>query len=237
MHAGGQSVEGRSDARRRQMLAIVASVVIAAVAVVGYVVISGRGGSSAASSPAVVSHSTTRSAAPSLSNSATPIAIPAVYASQVARNPFKPLVVAPVALASALSSTSSTPTPTQSPTPIVIVLQPSPTPTPTQTQAPTPSVTVTANPSPTGLPTAGQAITLTLDAVDLTAGTVNVTVSQGSTSKQYTGVKPGTVFGTYFKLVSVLSSDPNNPPVVGGADFEYGDQFVQLAQGEWAQFG
>jgi hypothetical protein len=92
-------------------------------------------------------------------------------------------------------------------------------------------------PSPTGLPTAGQSITLTLDAVDLNAGTVDVTVTQGSTSKQYTAVKPGTIFGTYFKLVSVLSSDPNQPPVVGGADFEYGDQFVQLEQGEWAQFG
>jgi hypothetical protein len=87
------------------------------------------------------------------------------------------------------------------------------------------------------LPTAGQAITLTLDEVDLTAGTVNVTVTQGSTSKQYTAVKPGTVFGAYFKLVSVVSSDPNKPPVTGGADFQYGDQFVQLEQGEWAQFG
>jgi len=43
------------------------------------------------------------------------------------------------------------------------------------------------------------------------------------------------VFGQYFKLVSILSTDPSDPPVVGGAAFEYGDQFVQLAQGEFAQ--
>jgi len=97
-------------------------------------------------------------------------------------------------------------------------------------------VTSTATPTatPTGLPTAGQAITLTLDAVDLAAGTVDVTVVNGSTTTQYTGLEAGKVFGTYFKVVSILSSDPASPPVVGKAGFQYGDQFVQLAQGESA---
>ena len=58
---------------------------------------------------------------------------------------------------------------------------------------------------------------------------------EGTTSTPYTGVKTGKTFGTYFKLVSLVSSDPANPPVVGSADFQYGDQFVQLAQGESAQ--
>jgi hypothetical protein len=98
-------------------------------------------------------------------------------------------------------------------------------------------VTVTATPSPTGLPTAGQTITLTLVAVDSNAGTADVTVKQGSTTTPYNGLKPGQVFGTYFKLVSILSSDPAQPPVSYGADFEYGDQFVQLSTGEWSQFG
>jgi hypothetical protein len=60
-------------------------------------------------------------------------------------------------------------------------------------------------------------------------------VVNGKATTQYAGVKTGAVFGTYFKLVSVVSSDPANPPVVSSADFEYGDQFVQLTVGETAQ--
>jgi hypothetical protein len=44
------------------------------------------------------------------------------------------------------------------------------------------------------------------------------------------------VFGTYFKLVSILS-DSSTTPTTYGADFEYGDQFVQLAKGQSATLG
>jgi hypothetical protein len=73
---------------------------------------------------------------------------------------------------------------------------------------------------------------LKLDSVDVAGGTANVTVTKGSTSTPYTNVKTGQVFGTYFKLVSIVSNGATPP--VGSADFEYGDQFVQLATGESA---
>jgi hypothetical protein len=78
---------------------------------------------------------------------------------------------------------------------------------------------------------------LTLVNVDANAGTVDVTVKQGTTTTPFNGLKPGQVFDKYFKVVSILSSDPSQPPVTYGADFQYGDQFVQLAKGEWSQFG
>jgi hypothetical protein len=73
--------------------------------------------------------------------------------------------------------------------------------------------------------------------VDPNTSTVDVTVKQGATTTPYNGLKPGQTFGKYFKVVSILSSDPSTPPVYYGADFQYGDQFVQLAKGEWSQFG
>ena len=69
------------------------------------------------------------------------------------------------------------------------------------------------------------------------SGTADVTVTNAGTATPYNNVLPGQVFGTYFKLVSIVSSDPAAPPVSYGADFQYGDQFVQLAQGQSAQLG
>ena len=226
------------EARKKQLLALGAVAALAVVAAVGYFVFI-RGGSSSSNTPVrsatTQQHAGEKSSSPSALPSQTPAAVPAAYNAPAGHNPFKPLVVDTTAAAGGGASASSSASPSATPSVIVVPTQ---TPTPTPTQAsPSPTVTVTATPSPTGLPTAGQSITLTLVSVDSTAGTVDVTVKQGSTTTPYNGIKPGQVFGTYFKLVSILSSDPASPPVVYGADFEYGDQFVQLGTGEWSQFG
>jgi hypothetical protein len=70
--------------------------------------------------------------------------------------------------------------------------------------------------------------------VDTVANTVTVNVLANGNTTPYT-VHNGAVFGTYFKVVSILS-DPG-PPVSNGADFQYGDEFIQLSQGQSAQFG
>jgi len=209
-----------------------------AAAAVAAVVIAHSGGHSAPVADGATSSFAYRAVAAS-SPGTGPATVPPTYTAVApfGHDPFKPLVVAPVDVPTVARSLSPSLSPTQTPTPIVIVLQPTPTPTPTPTTSPTASVTVTATPSPTGLPTAGAAITLTVDKVDVANGTVDATVVQGSTSTPYTALKPGQVFGQYFKLVSVLSSDPSSPPVVGSADFEYGDQFVELGDGETAQLG
>ena len=221
-------------ARRRQLIVLALVVAVAAIGAIGYFgFLKGGKSSNSAALPAIPhkSHVASPSAAPS---SAGATVVPAVYQAPPANNPFKPLVQPPPPTAAITNPAA----PSVSPTPTVVT--PSPTvvtPTPTPTKAsPTPTVTVTATPSPTSLPTAGQSITLTLVSVDSTAGTADVTVKQGTTTTPYNGLKPGQVFGTYFKLVSILSSDPSTPPVTYGADFEYGDQFVQLATGEWSQF-
>jgi hypothetical protein len=81
------------------------------------------------------------------------------------------------------------------------------------------------------LPTGNQ--TLVLTAVDGATGVATVTVN-GTTYQP----KSGKVFAKYFKLVSILSgTDPTTNAPTYGADFEYGDQFVQLAVGQSATFG
>lgn len=231
---------GSLDGKRRQKIVALIGAAVVAVAAIAYFVFLKGGGSTATNAP--IARGKAKPAA-SGSAAATPAAgatvVPAVYNAPAGRNPFRPLATPPAASSSAApsASASKSATPAVSPTVIVIPTQ-SPTPTPTKASpTPTPTVTVTATPSPTSLPTAGQSITLTLVSVDSTAGTADVTVKQGTTTTPYNGLKPGQVFGTYFKLVSILSSDPSTPPVTYGADFEYGDQFVQLATGEWSQFG
>ncbi len=70
---------------------------------------------------------------------------------------------------------------------------------------------------------------MTLVRADAT-NTIDVTVTNGATTTPYNGIHPGQVFGTYFKLVSILADTSGATPVYG-ADFEYGDQFLQLANG------
>ena len=96
-------------------------------------------------------------------------------------------------------------------------------------------MTVTATPTPTSLPTSPSAVSLTLVRAD-TTNTIDVTVTSGGTTTPYNNVTPGQVFGTYFKLVSILADTSGSTPVYG-ADFEYGDQFLQLAKGQSAQLG
>lgn len=234
--SGGGTAPGA--ARNRQLIVAGLVVAIVAIAAVGYFVFVRGGSSKSGSALPPIPHRSHSAAAASgaPSATATPGALPAVYQGPPANNPFRPLVVPPTTqppVAPASGSSSATGSPSASPTVVIPTL----TPTATPKSSPTPTVTVTATPSPTGLPTAGQTITLTLVAVDSNAGTADVTVKQGSTTTPYNGLKPGQVFGTYFKLVSILSSDPASPPVTYGADFQYGDQFVQLSTGEWSQFG
>lgn len=228
---------GSLDAKRRQKIVALIGAAVLVVAALAYFVFLKGGGSTNTNAPIARGQ-----AKPAASGSAagTPAAgatvVPAVYNGPAGRNPFKPLATPPPASSSASPSPSASKSATPSASPTVIVI-PTTSPSPTPTKAtPTPTVTVTATPSPTALPTAGQSITLTLVSVDSTAGTADVTVKQGTTTTPYNGLKPGQIFGTYFKLVSILSSDPSTPPVTYGADFEYGDQFVQLATGEWSQF-
>ena len=247
---GTVAADGAGAARQKQVIALVVVLVVALLAVVYFAFLrGGSGDGSNSATTASLSHrsTTSPSTTPSVSATGQAVVVPAAYPAPAGRNPFKPLVTAPeqvtgqsggtttASTGASLSQPSPSPTPVQSV--IVVTSMPtlSPTSTPTVSTSPTPTVTVTATPSPTGLPTAGVAITLTLNAVDLTAGTADVTVVNGTTSTPYTAIKTGTVFGTYFKLVSLVSSDPSVGTVVGSADFQYGDQFVQLAQGESAQ--
>ena len=240
------SPEVASSAARNQRTALIAVVGVVVVGALAYLLLfsgnkSSNTGAVVPSRPHVQS-----SAVASDSPAAAVAAIPAAYAGAIGRNPFQPATTPPAtpaassgagaasasgAGASGAASKSASPTPT--PTVIVIPTLSLP---PTSTPTPTPTVTVTATPTPTGLPTAGQPITLTLTRVD-NSGTVDVSVAKGGTTTPYLNVAPGQIFGTYFKLVSLVSSDPANPPVQYGADFEYGDQFLQLVQGESAQLG
>jgi hypothetical protein len=225
---------GGKSAKNRQLLALllVALVLVAVVAAYFMFVAGGsKSDSSTLGSGGTHARPVASASNTAVAGAAGVSAIPAVYPAPPGHNPFKPLAVEPPPPAPSTSARSSaTPSPSPSPSPTIVI------PAPTKA-SPTPTVTVTATPSPTSLPTAGQSITLTLVSVDSTAGTADVTVKQGTTTTPYNGLKPGQVFGTYFKLVSILSSDPSTPPVTYGADFEYGDQFVQLATGEWSQFG
>lgn len=222
-----------ADPRRRRVLVAVIALTAAVSIVAGYLLISGAGGRPVAGKLSAQS----RSATLGETVPGQPMTIPAAYSGAVWRDPFKPLLTPPPPTKAAVAASKTpAPSPSYSPTPIVIVVPQLTATTSPTTTAPSPTVTVTATPSPTGLPTAGQAISLTLVSVDANAVTANVTVTIGSTNSPYNGIKPGQVFGKYFKLVSILSSDPSSPPVLYGADFEYGDQFVQLTVGDSSQF-
>jgi hypothetical protein len=226
------------SAQRNQRLALVAVVGVAVLGVIAYLLLF-SGGSKSANSGATPPHTPT---APVVSASPTAVqAVPAAFTGAVGRNPFQPALVPPTPAASPTAKTSTkasvAPTPTATPTPLIVIptLTLAPTPTVTVTANPSPTVTVTATPTPTSLPTAGNAITLTLVRADAT-NTIDVTVTNGATTTPYNGVTPGQVFGTYFKLVSILADTSGATPVYG-ADFEYGDQFLQLAKGQSAQLG
>lgn len=225
----------RTPAQQRQLIVLASVAAIIAVGAAVYFLF--MSGGSSPSNQAVPTHHVAPSATAAPASGANAAAVvPAAYTAPNGRNPFSPLVTptpTPTPSGSATPPASSSATPSTTPTPTFVF----PTTTATGRTSPTPTVTVTATPSPTGLPTAGQSITLTLVSVDSTKGTADVTVTQGATTTPFNGVKPGQVFGTYFKLVSILSSDPANPPVTYGAAFEYGDQFVQLATGQGSQFG
>jgi hypothetical protein len=226
------------SAQRNQRLALVAVVGVAVLGVIAYLLLF-SGGSKSSDSGAVPHHT------PTAVSSASPTgvqAVPAAYTGAVGRNPFQPALVPPTPPASPSAKAASTkasvaPTPTPTPTPLIVIptLTLAPTPTVTVTANPSPTVTVTATPTPTSLPTAGNAITLTLVRADAT-NTIDVTVTNGATTTPYNGITPGQIFGTYFKLVSILADTSGATPVYG-ADFEYGDQFVQLAKGQSAQLG
>src|SRR5665213_2599829 len=215
------------SAQRNQRLALVAVVGVAVLGVIAYLLLF-SGESKSSNTGAVPSHPHT--AVSSASPTAVQ-AVPAAYTAAVGRIPFQPALVPPTPPASptakASTKASVAPTPSSTPSPLIVI--------PTLTLAPTPTVTVTATPTPTSLPTAGNAITLTLVRADAT-NTIDVTVTNGATTTPYNGVTPGQVFGTYFKLVSILADTSGATPVYG-ADFEYGDQFLQLAKGQSAQLG
>jgi hypothetical protein len=225
------------SAQRNQRLALVAVVGVAVLGVIAYLLLF-SGGSKSSNTGAVPPHT------PTAVSSASPTAVqavPAAYTAAVGRNPFQPALVpptpaaSPTAKASTKASVAPTPTPTPSPLIVIPTLTLAPTPTVTVTANPSPTVTVTATPSPTSLPTAPNAITLTLVRADAT-NTIDVTVTNGASTTPYNNITPGQVFGTYFKLVSILADTSGATPVYG-ADFEYGDQFLQLAKGQSAQLG
>jgi hypothetical protein len=225
-----------TGSQKNQRLALVAVVGVAVVGVIVYLLLFSGGSSSPAAAP-VAPHVQT-SAIASASPSAVQ-AVPAAYTAAVGRNPFQPALTPPPVptVAPAATSAAKAATPTPTPTPLIVIptLTLAPSPTVTVTASPSPTATVTVTPSPTGLPTAGNSITLALVRADST-GTVDVTVTNGATTTPYNGIAPGQVFGTYFKLVSILS-DSSTTPTTYGADFEYGDQFVQLAKGQSATLG
>jgi len=231
------SLSPTGSSQKNQRLALVAVVGVAVVGVIVYLLLFSGGSSSSPAAARVTPHVQT-SAVASASPSAVQ-AVPAAYTAAVGRNPFQPALTPPPVAATASSSAaaSKSPTPTPTPSPLIVIptLTLSPAPTVTVTASPSPTATVTVTPSPTGLPTAGNSITLSLVRADNT-GTVDVTVTNGATTTPYNGIAPGQVFGTYFKLVSILS-DTSTSPISYGADFEYGDQFVQLANHQSATLG
>jgi hypothetical protein len=230
------SLAPNGSSQRNQRLALVAVVGVAVLGVIAYLLFF-SGGSKSSNTGATPRHTPT--AAVSSASPTAVQAVPAAYTAAVGRNPFQPALVPPTppASASAKASTKASVAATPTPTPSLLIVIPTLTlaPAPTVSASPAPTVTVTATPSPTSLPTAGNAITLTLVRAD-TTNTIDVTVTNGATTTPYNGVKPGQVFGTYFKLVSILSDTSGATPVYG-ADFEYGDQFLQLAKGQSAQLG
>jgi hypothetical protein len=233
------SLSPTGSSQKNQRLALVAVVGVAVVGVIVYLLLFSGGSSSSPAAETVAPHVQT-SAIASASPSAVQ-AVPAAYTAAVGRNPFQPALTppaVPTAAPAAAATASKAPTPTPTPSqPLIVIptLTLAPSPTVTVTASPSPTATVTVTPSPTGLPTAGNAITLALVRADST-GTVDVTVTNGATTTPYNGIAPGQVFGTYFKLVSILS-DSSTTPTTYGADFEYGDQFVQLAKGQSATLG
>jgi hypothetical protein len=228
---------------QRKQVVVAATAGVLALGVVAFVMIF-VGGANGASGSILEANAAAKSSAAASPSGLYAYSIPAAYAGTVGHDPFKPLVVAKSAPASGGagggnstgSNTSTSPSPTKTPTPTPTVIVPTITPTPTVTITPTPTATatVTVTPSPTGLPTSSAAQTLTLVSVDTVANTVNVTVTANGTTTALT-VHNGAVFGTYFKVVSILS-DPGPPPA-NGADFQYGDEFIQLSQGQSAQVG
>jgi len=224
------------SAQRNQRLALVAVVGVAVLGVIAYLLFFSGGGANSSNTGAVPRHT------PTAGSSASPTAVqavPAAYTAAVGRNPFQPALVPPTlaasstAKATAKATTAATPTPT--PSPLIVIPTLTLAPGPTASASPAPTVTVTATPTPTSLPTAPNAISLTLVRADAT-NTIDVTVTNGSTTTPYNGIHPGQIFGTYFKLVSILADNSGTTPVYG-ADFEYGDQFLQLANGQSAQLG
>jgi hypothetical protein len=255
--ADGPSLAAPADDRRKKLLVLggVGGAVI--VAAVLFLLFSGGGSSTSGANAPLVRGSARATAPGSPVASTSTVVVPAAYNGPAGRNPFSPLVTAPGGGAGGTGSSSPsasvvvpagtvTPTPTPTPTPTFVF--PTGVPFPSATSTPTATVTVTATPSPsksasptpspsasvtpTPTPTPSGPETLILTAVDTAGGDVTVTVN-GTTYTPTTG----TVFAQYFKLVSILSgTDPSTGQPTSGADFEYGDQFVQLAVGQSATF-
>ena len=221
------------SAQRNQRLALVAVVGVAVLGVIAYLLFF-SGASKSSNTGAVPRHT------PTAVSSASPTAVqavPAAYTGGVGRNPFQPALVPPTPAASstAKATTKASVAATPTPSPLIVIPTLTLAPGPTASASPAPTVTVTATPTPTSLPTAPNAISLTLVRADAT-NTIDVTVTNGGTTTPYNGIHPGQVFGTYFKLVSILADTSGATPIYG-ADFEYGDQFLQLANGQSAQLG
>jgi hypothetical protein len=227
-----------TGSQKNQRLALVAVVGVAVFGVIIYLLL--FSGKSSSSGPAASVTPHVVASAPASASPSAVQAVPAAYTAAVGRNPFQPALTPPAAPAAAATTAAATKAPTPTPTPtqpliVIPTLTLAPSPTVTVTASPSPTATVTVTPSPTGLPTAGNSITLDLVRADNT-GTVDVTVTNGATTTPYNNIAPGQVFGTYFKLVSILA-DSSTTPTTYGADFEYGDQFVQLAKGQSATLG
>jgi hypothetical protein len=219
-----------AEQKKRLMLIAGAGAVVVVVAAIYFLFLSGG-----SSTPTGAVPSTPRT--PVVATSPTPspssaAAVPAAYAVAAGRNPFSPIVVAPTAAATTAAATAPAATPTVAPSPSSSFVLPSGVVLPSMSPFPTPTVTVTASPSPSLSPLPSGNETLVLTAVDGTTGVATVTVN-GTTYQP----KSGKVFAQYFKLVSILTgTDPTTNAPTYGADFEYGDQFVQLAVGQSAQF-
>jgi hypothetical protein len=236
-HSVSTSDSPAADQKRRLMLLAGAAAAIAVVAAIYLVFLSGGKSSTPTGAVPSTPHHVVASSSPSASPSSA-AAVPAAYAVAAGRNPFSPLVTPPAASGTASGATGGGATATgaaatnaASPSASSSVALPTGIVLPSISAFPTPTVTVTASPTPTALPVGNQ--TLVLTAVDGATGVATVTVN-GTTYQP----KSGKVFGKYFKLVSILSgTDPTTNAPTYGADFEYGDQFVQLAVGQSATFG
>lgn len=208
--------ESATGSNKRVLVAGGIAAGLAVVAAMSYVLLSGGSGDTATG--VVATPKRTATAQPSAAPTAAPSA-PAIkkFNGSNARDPFKALVVEPVAAAPGGAAGSGSPVvggASGGGSPATTA--PSPTAPPTvPSTAPTP-----VTPSVTSKPRSADPVTISLVSVASNDTSANFTLN----TKAYKGVKPQATFGTYFKLLNLTQGKC-------GA-VQYGDVTFEMCKGD-----